>query len=324
MTARGLNRRRAFSLFRPERQLARFVGEPELFKSYFDAHPGDFKGTLNVQADDGREVGVTGLVQKTQTGALIAVGTGPRVFASGQSTITQSGSSPAVVLIFPHYVTGEVAGVANRTRIVLKNSASQEDTGSIRFQDASGAPVVVSIGGQSGSSIPYSIPAWGTLDLETSGTGPIQSGSVLVVSNRGLSSGLEGTEVFDVLGNYVSVDSAPSRSSHKLYASRDATENTGIAVYNPGSEAVTAELALIDGQGVEQATALLPVQPGHQVARFLFEPEMFKVYFDAHPAAFKGTLVVRVQGEKSLAVVGLIQKTQTGALIAIAASQADQ
>jgi YVTN family beta-propeller protein len=301
----------------PGQQLARFVDEAELFQTYFAANPGDFKGTLNIRVNDNGEAPVTGLIQKSQTGALIAVATGPNVYNTSQSAMLAESPSPGVVLIFPHYVTGLVGSTPNRTRIVLKNNANQTDTGVVRFQDASGAPVVVTVGAQTGSDIPYSLPAWGTLDIETAGAGALKSGSVQVISDRGAASALEGTEVFDVLGAYVSVDRAPVRNSHRLYASRDTTEDTGIAVFNSSSEPIVLDLALIDDQGVQRATAELGLAAQQQVARFVDQAEMFKTYFDAHPGAFRGTLSVKVQDGKSVALVGLIQKSGSGALIAI-------
>ncbi len=77
-------------------------------------------------------------------------------------------------------------------------------------------------------------------------------------------------------------------------------------------------MTLVDQQGIPVAEQQLELQPGQQLARFADEPEMFKTYFAAHPGEFKGTLNVRVRQDRPVGLMGLIQRRDTGALIAVA------
>ncbi|RPJ81956.1 MAG: hypothetical protein EHM18_16265, partial [Acidobacteria bacterium] len=112
-------------------------------------------------------------------------------------------------LIFPQFVSGELNGVRNSTRIILRNNGVQPETGQIQFLGSSGEPVEVMVGGQAVSALPYSLQPFGTLDLRTDGTGPLTSGVVEVqIQNQGATS-LEGSLIYEVLGARVSVVSSP-------------------------------------------------------------------------------------------------------------------
>ncbi len=65
----------------PGQQIAQFVDESSLFQAYFSANPGDFQGTLNLQARSNRRVSVIGLLQNRASGALVAVSTALDAFS---------------------------------------------------------------------------------------------------------------------------------------------------------------------------------------------------------------------------------------------------
>ena len=219
--------------------------------------------------------------------------------------------------VFPQFVNGDMGGAPNRTRLILRNNSGVPESGKIVFQGATGDPTVVPVNGAEQAVVDFGVPPWGTLDLQTDGAGSLAIGSCVVWSNLGLESGLEGTEVFQVLGNYVSVDAAPPRSVSQVYVSVDATEDTGVAMYNPEKTAVTLNAALVDADGAAAGSTEITLQAGEQRSQFV--TEMFATFFQTH-ALFKGTLNLQAGDGGNVACIGLIQKTGTGALIGIATS----
>ena len=230
--------------------------------------------------------------------------------------------SSGVSLIFPQFANGELLlGGPNRTRIILRNNSSQVSTGRLLFQEKSGNPITVPISGNLVDHVDYSLEPWGSMEIETDGTGELQTGVITVVANPG-SSGVIGTEIFGILGNFVSVNNAPPGNSHQIYVSVDQEENTGVAMYNPDPDA-TARLTLIllDSSGDEMVRQEdLELLPGEQLVGFVDGVELFQNYFEANPDDFRGTLNVSVSSGPDVALIGLLQKKVTGALIAVAAS----
>jgi len=221
-------------------------------------------------------------------------------------------------LVFPQFVSGELNGVRNSTRIILRNNGLLPANGQILFLNSSGGPVEVPIGGQVVSAFPYSLPPLGTLDVRTEGTGPLKSGVVEVLPDNQAGVSLEGSLIYEVLGSRVSVVGSPVASAHRLYASVSTSENTGIAAFNPDAAApVSARLTLLDDQGATQATKDVSLAPRQQLARFLTESEFFQDFLTTRPAGFRGTLLLDVTSGQGLALMGLIQDKATGALVAM-------
>ena len=127
-------------------------------------------------------------------------------------------------------VAAAVDGTSNRTRIILRNNSFLVDTGKIQFRDSSGSTTAVPIEGVLTDTFPYVLLPWRTLEMETDGTGVLQSGVIEMVSDLGFRSRIEGTEVFEVLGSFVSVNNAPPRTRQQAYVSVTAEESTGIAL----------------------------------------------------------------------------------------------
>ncbi len=228
------------------------------------------------------------------------------------------GSALADKMIFPQFVSGEINGVRNSTRIILRNNGLLPETGQILFLSNSGAAVEVPVGGEAVSALPYSLPPLGTLDVCTDGTGTLKSGVVEVQPANPATSSLEGSLIYEVLGSRVSVGGSPLASAHRLYVSVSPAENTGIAAFNPDTIAsVTARLTLLDDQGVIQTSKDLTLAPRQQLARFLTEAEFFQDLLAAPSDGFRGTLLVDVTTGGGLAVMGLIQDRTTGSLVAM-------
>jgi hypothetical protein len=219
------------------------------------------------------------------------------------------GTGPQAV-IFPHYAEGQ----GNRTRIVLRNNSPETDSGLIRFRDSEGAVQ---------KEIPYQIPPWEVLDLQTAGTGDaLTAGVVEILSDLGAASRIEGTEVFQVLGHYVSVPGSAVRRTHQLYVSVDSAENTGVAIFNPSAaREATLRLTLVhNGRVVAESWLTLP--PGTKRVGFIDEEAFFAAYLGGLQKPFRGTLNVVSTTDQPVSLVGLLQKRASGALIAIAPGSA--
>ncbi len=228
--------------------------------------------------------------------------------------------------IFPQYINGDISGVPNSTRVVARNNGTQTDSGRINFQDAAGNPqaVPVSISGSApaGAStfVNFNIPPGGVFDVETAGTGALVFGSIEVTSNLGSGSRLEATEAFSVLGNFVSVPSATLAAVQQVFVSVNAGENTGFAAYNPNPTAVDMNIRMIDDDGNERAETDLSLDPGERIAIFVNEAALFQAFLNSVGNIFTGTMTISTVNGEVLAILGLLQKAGSGALIAVETS----
>ncbi|RPJ86963.1 MAG: hypothetical protein EHM18_03515 [Acidobacteria bacterium] len=294
-----------------EQQVALFVDNQKLFGQYL-AGKTSFKGYLTIQPLDSKVVAAIGLIQRKATSALIAVPTSPYTRTIGGFRPV----APVPVLTFPHYANGLAGGAPNRTRLIMRGTGGGGNL-DIYFKNQTGAPATVNLAGQSGSSFRFPLDWWKTLDLETNGLGSLQTGTIQVSSSAGKNASMQGVEVFEILGNYVSVENCPARPVHQVYVSYSPQENTGVAVYNPEATAVTLTLRLVDSTGVEVGTRTLTLASENQRAIFVDDPSLFATRLGGITATFRGTLNMTVNGGKNVSVIGLVQKRADGALLAI-------
>ena len=227
--------------------------------------------------------------------------------------------------VFAVFANGESEGFLNKTRIILRNNDEVATSGILRFKDQTGNPVQVPIEGVADSQIEFSLDPFHTLDLETDGVGALQTGVIEIVQVSGAApEKLAGTIVFDLLSNFVSVDLTPIRLRHQVYVSvvPGATgEYTGIAAYNPDpQQTATLELVLLNDLAEEQAIIEVLLGPLQQLVGFVDDEEFFRFFFEGSCSPFRGTLNIRVIDGPAVAILGLIQKTEDGALIAVSSS----
>ena len=240
----------------------------------------------------------------------------------------ESDRSELSSLIFPIYANGEVEGAhavenseqdgrPNKTRLILKNNGNESDTGRIQFRDSSGLLTAVSIAGNSTSTLEYTLSPWASQEIETDGNGGLQTGSIEVIPHQGKRSRIEGTEIFEILGNFVSVENAIPQNTQQVYISVNSDENTGIAAYNPDEgHTATLQLRLLDSQGMPRGIPRqLELAPKQQVSRFVDEEDLFGDFFEFNPEDFSGTLNITVRERRKIAITGLIQQRASGALV---------
>lgn len=240
----------------------------------------------------------------------------PAVNTRPELTVVYSETSGPEI-VFPQFV----AGGGDSTRWILRNNSSMPMAGSIQFFDANGESTQVSVDGGLTDRYNFSIDSWGSVDVSTDSTGNQKAGAAEVHIDSGSADHLDASEVFAVLGSFVSVTGARPEKQWQAYVSRDDSENSGIAVQNPDRSSVAViKMVLLDSSGMEVATDELTLQAGQRVAQFLGEPLFFPEYFEQNPGPFQGTLNLEVSEGEDVALVGLIQKRSSGALIAIEAT----
>ena len=212
----------------------------------------------------------------------------------------------AQTLIFPQLADG--GGI--RSEIILTNPATTEDSGIIAFRDGSGDALSVMVDGMPQSSISYLVAAGGVFTLETDGTGDTQTGYATVVSDN-QNSQITGTIIYSISGFEVSVPSSSLGPQHHVFAERDSSRDTGIALANPGDENIAIALLLLDQNGQTAGQVTLDLPESGQLAQFLNQ------IFDGIASDFQGS--VHAQSDDPFAMVGFRQKT-SGSLATLSTS----
>ena len=221
-------------------------------------------------------------------------------------------------LVFPQFANGEVGGVKNSTRLIIRVTGDSGASGQVHFSDPDGNSLEVPFGGEMKHTLDFALPAWGTLDIESDGTGDLVSGVAEIYLDSGDPAKVEGTLVFQVLGHPVSVGDSPPGSSHQVYVSSTPGENTGVAFFNCDPDTASVlEIVLLNAFGEQVAITQLEIGARSQLSVFIDDPELFKGFFDANLEQFIGTLNISVIAGSPVSVVGMIQDRDTGSLVAV-------
>ena len=211
------------------------------------------------------------------------------VFCSAQNT-----------LYFPHIADGfQTSGDAWITAIAITNTAAQGTataSGSITLTQDNGTPWTISYndgqGGPtaSGSSIPFQIAGGQSRLFVTKGNGPLNSGFATVTSNLPVTGGI----IFIEFGGFgairigeAGVPASPALTRQTTFASRSQSDDTGVAVANPGSSSATITFQLLDANGV----AALP-SVNRTVAAKGHTAFFISQLFPSLPPGFFGTMQV--------------------------------
>jgi beta-glucosidase len=237
-------------------------------------------------------------------------------------------AAPAPVLVFPQFASGESEGWRNRTRLILTQAGTDTFAGRIRFLDPAGRPLAVDLEETATDEVVFELPAGGSLDLSTSGTGPLatgvvrveglpQGGSGAAPERAPKASALSGVLIYELFGHRVSVPASPARRWHRLYVSQTVTERTGVALYNPTGEPVRVELRLRGEDGGEAADAELELAASERWAGFLDEVEGLAGILGPAAADFRGSVEIRVVNGGPVCSLGLIQSRRDGSLVAV-------
>jgi sugar lactone lactonase YvrE len=238
-------------------QIARFLNEPP-----FDS-PSSLTGTFTFSSS--APIAAVALRGRTNERSEFLITTLPVIDL--QAPVSTDSA------VIPHFADG--GGWTTQT--ILVNPTDSVLTGTIQFVDSSGGPATVAVNNQTSASFTYSIPARSSQNLPTSGAPPaIQSGSVRVVpaANTAAPSAVA---VFSCRNGETTVAEAgiaamAASTEFRLYAEASEAIQTGLAIANTSSIAVTVtlELSRIDGTSMG-LTGTLSIPSGGQTAVFLNE-----------------------------------------------------
>ncbi len=254
-------------------QTARFVRDPPLFPST----PSGFVGSLTfVCRDSGRVAAIT-----IRQGANSH---GEPVFAT--LPVADLDESDTEALVLPHVGAGQ--GLS--TQVVLINRTGSPVSGEIRFQASNGSPLTGSFGGSSGSVFPYSISANGVFEGTLTSAAAIVQGFARVTVSGGAQSPV-GTAIFQFRspgGEIVSeagVGAIPATNNARILVDTVNTQ-TGVALANPGNQAVQVTLQLRDRNNLQIASIVRGVPANGHLASFVSD------LFSDLPLGFTGQLAI--------------------------------
>jgi uncharacterized repeat protein (TIGR01451 family) len=179
--------------------------------------------------------------------------------------LTQTPS--AASLFFPQFVDGG----GYTTMVVLLNTSTTTESGSLQLFKDDGSPLgVQQVGGSSGSSFHYNIPPGGAFAFQTDGSPAItHAGSAQVVADPGMNTPV-GAGVFSfsqggILVTQSGIPSASPTAHAHIFIDQSGGHDTGLAIANPsGSTPLTISLSVFQLDGSTPAgISLGPVQlPG--------------------------------------------------------------
>lgn len=190
--------------------------------------------------------------------------------------LTQTGSSAP--LFFPQLVDG--AGYS--TMVVLLNSSTTAETGTLQVSNDNGSPLVVQqVGGASASSFSYNIPPNGVFVFQTDGSPSVaHAGSAQVVPDPGMLTPV-GAGVFSltqggILVTQSGIPSATPTTHAHIYIDKSAGHDTGLAIENPTGNPLNVLLVAFQMDGVTPVVA---------------SPGQVQLQGNGHTAAFAGQFI---------------------------------
>jgi photosystem II stability/assembly factor-like uncharacterized protein len=264
---------------------ARFVDQMKEVASGFNL-PADFQtttgfGSLEISSD--QPVSVVALRETLNQRHDPLVTTTP--IADLSQTV---GTDP---IYFPQFVDGG----GYTTALVLLNTSTAVETGTLQIFDDSGAPLAVNqVGGTTDSSFKYSIPVGGVFRFQTDGfPASVKAGWVLLTPDAGTSTPV-GAGVFSYgsggfLVSESGIPAAASTMHAKVYVDLSPGHDTGLAIANPTSTSASITIKAYRTDGVTPiGTSQGPPQllgNGHS-AKFVTE------LIAGLPAGFTGVLDV--------------------------------
>jgi hypothetical protein len=228
-----------------------------------------------------------------------------------------SATADSSAVLFPHFADGN----GWTTQFALVNSTDEIMNGRLEFygpgttlpSQSSGAPVQVTVDGQTSNSFSYSIPPRSSRRMRTSGIGTTtQSGSVRMTPDVG-SRTPSALAIFGYRNNAVTVTEASvpalrMATVYRLYAETSGDFNssavgsvqTGLAIANPSSSPAVVNIEATSLAGVSTGLAgALTVPSNGQVPIFLGQIQGF----ERLPNPFRG--VLRIVASSNVSVVGL-------------------
>ncbi len=173
---------------------------------------------------------------------------------------------------FPQIANGSDGGGGFKTTFVLFNNGSAAVTVTLVLSDDRGAPLPMTLDGNSNSRFVIQLPAGGTRLLETDGRGSLVSGVAKVTSAADIGVS-EILSVDDANGNYLAetgIGYAQPISSFVFPVDTTGSFNTALALLNIGSTDATVTLTLRDSSGRQSGTPVsLTMGANNHFARYI-------------------------------------------------------
>ena len=186
------------------------------------------------------------------------------------------------VLVFPQIADG--GGISSE--IILTNSGSQDELGTLRILDGSGNPLPLSFSGLKRSSINFVARTGGALKIQTDGEGAAKAGYVLLESKKAVSQ-LAGSIIYTFGGFEVSVPSSETTYESHLLAETSDSSNSGIALVNAEANPVSIEVFVLDTAGKLKGQKEIRLEGGEQ------KPQFITQIFDGLGSDFLGSFHAR-------------------------------
>jgi hypothetical protein len=213
-----------------------------------------------------------------------------------------AGSNPiptGSVLFFAHFANGAVADGSGtwKTDFNFVNNSSSLTNGQLQLFNDSGAPFTLGTTMGTGSSFTFSIPAQGSLDIVTEGSGSVAGGWASATFDQTVS-GSAIYSLFNADGQVVSV--AVLGGFPKTTFASPVNGGDGIAIanvdqINPGTSTVT--VTLTDATGIFAGSAVRTIASGHH-----FAFNLVQVIPGTSPS-FTGSIKIQSSGPKIQAIV---------------------
>jgi sugar lactone lactonase YvrE len=167
--------------------------------------------------------------------------------------LTQStGSGPA-------YFAQFADGGGYTTSLMLMNTSSTNETGTIQIMDNNGAALIANrAGGSAGSSFNYSIPPNGIYRFQTDGSpADWKAGWVKLIPDSGTSmpvgSGIIGYNPVNVLVTESGIPGASATTHARIYIDRSGNHDTGLAIANINNASANITINAYQTDGVTTA-----------------------------------------------------------------------
>ncbi len=224
--------------------------------------------------------------------------------------------------IFAHVAVG---GDWN-TVFTFLNTGTTPITGNLILTANDGTPMNVSVSVPSaitGSTFPISIPAGGIQILTAnpiSSSAPTSTGWARVESSGGQIGGVGTFQYFSAGGSLITtagVLSADPVNVATIPVDDDNSQSryVGYALANTGTTPITIKVDVVDNTGTVQKTFNINLNPGAQLAKFLFQD-------DPTFSTFSGSMVLVGQNSATFAVVALVQDGSLYTVIPVIPSKA--
>lgn len=155
----------------------------------------------------------------------------------------------------PLYFAQFADGGGYRTAVILMNTGTSEERGSISFRGDNGAALMVQSEGVSKSSFAYTIPPGGIYRMQTDGApSKVAVGWIQVQPDQGSAapsgSGLFGYSVNGILVTEAGVPSQAPSTCVRLYLDRTNGHDTGVAIANPSGAPITISPTAYQPDGI--------------------------------------------------------------------------